>query len=155
MRQRKLSCTTILAVAALLGCDTEPPAQLLAVDADPERGRVLAIERGCGACHVIPGLPRAVSWAAPPLNEWARRGWFAGRFPNTPDRLAAWLYAPQAMSPGTAMPNLGLTEEEARDIAAYLMTLGAGRVEPVPAGMPLGPDDGGPRPEPRLLDRNG
>jgi hypothetical protein len=103
----------------------------------------------------VPGVPGAVSWAAPPLSEWARRGWLAGRFPNRPDTLVAWLLDPQAMSPGSAMPNLGLGEGEARDIAAFLLTLGASRAEPVPAGMPLGPNAGGPRPEPRIRPRDG
>lgn len=144
---------TMLAVAALAACDAEPPAHLRVAGADAGRGWTIATERGCGACHVIPGVVGAVSWAGPPLTEWARRGWLAGRFPNTPDRLSAWLRDPQAMSPGTAMPNLGLSEAEARDLAAYLMTLGASRTEPVPAGMPLGPQEGGPRANARIRPR--
>lgn len=108
---------------------------------------------GCGACHTIPGVEGAVAWVGPPLMEWARRGYVAGRLPNAPENLVAWLRDPQAISPGSAMPNLGLTEEEARDAAAYLFTLGAPRAQPVPAGMVLGPGEGGPRPEPRLLPR--
>lgn len=104
---------------------------------------------------MIPGVRGAVSWAGPPLAEWSRRGWLAGRFSNAPELLVAWLRDPQAMSPGSAMPNLGLGEAEARDIAAYLMSLGAARAEPVPAGMPLGPREGGPRPEPRVRPRDG
>ncbi len=144
----------MLLLLLLAGCDADPPAQLRIAGADTERGRAVATERGCGACHVIPGLPGAVSWAGPPLTEWARRGWLAGRFPNTPDRLIAWLLDPQAMSPGTAMPNPGLSEAEARDVAAYLMSLGAARTEPVPAGMPRGGEEAGPRPAPRIRPRD-
>jgi cytochrome c1 len=145
------------AVAAILlaACEEAPPAQLRVADGSAARGRVLAGDRGCGACHVIPGVAGAVSWAGPPLSEWARRGWLAGRYPNTPEQLVAWLRDPQALSPGSAMPDLGLNAAEARDIAAYLMTLGAGAVEPVPAGMPLGPGEGGPRAQPRLRPRDG
>jgi cytochrome c len=35
----------------------------------------------------------------------------------------AWLRNPKAIEQGTAMPNLGLTEQQARDIASYLYTL--------------------------------
>lgn len=94
-----------------------------------------------------------MSWVGPPLMEWARRGYVAGRLPNAPENLVAWLRDPQAISPGSAMPNLGLTAAEARDAAAYLYTLGAGRVQPVPVGQPLGPGEGGPQPEPRLRNR--
>lgn len=140
----------------LSACDEpKPPAHLSVEGGVAERGRLLAAERGCGACHVIPGVPNAVSWAAPPLSEWARRGWIAGRSPNTPATLVAWLLDPQGVSPGTAMPQPGLTHQEARDVAAFLMTLGARQAEPVPAGMPLGPGEAGLRPESRQRPRDG
>jgi cytochrome c2 len=111
------------AVAAILlaACEEAPLAQLRVAGGSAARGRVLAGDRGCGTCHVIPGVAGAVFWAGPPLSEWARRGWLAGRYPNTPEQLVAWLRDPQAFSPGSAMPDLGLNEVEARDIA------GAGR----------------------------
>jgi cytochrome c2 len=121
--------------------------------AEAERGRAAIRAHGCGSCHVIPGVEGAVAWVGPPLMEWARRGYVAGRLPNTPQHLAAWLRDPQAISPGSAMPALGLSEQEARDAAAYLFTLGAARVPPVPAGMPLGPKEAGPRPAPRIRPR--
>lgn len=146
----------LLLLLALAACDGEaPPAALRVAGGDAAQGRVLAAAHGCGACHVIPGVAGAVSWAGPPLAQWARRGWLAGRFPNTGETLVAWLRDPQAMSPGTAMPNLGLEDGEARDIAAFLMTLGAARTEPVPAGMPLGPNAAGPRPDSRRRPRDG
>lgn len=129
------------------------PPHLRIAGADPARGRSVIEAHGCGACHVIPGIRGAVAWVGPPLTEWARRGYVAGRLPNGPEALVAFLGDPQAVSPGSAMPNLGLTRAEARDAAAYLLTLGAARVQPVPAGMVLGPGEGGPRPVPRLLPR--
>jgi cytochrome c1 len=47
----------------------------------------------------------------------------AGKLPNTPDQLVRWIQQPQAVEPGTAMPDLGVSLAEARDIAAYLYTL--------------------------------
>lgn len=144
-----------LALLLLAGCEEPaPPAHLRVAGGEAARGRVVAQEAGCGSCHVIPGVRGAVSWAGPPLTDWARRGWLAGRFPNAPEVLVAWLRDPQAMSPGTAMPSTGLSEAEARHLAAFLMTLGASRAEPVPAGMPLGENAGGPRPEPRIRPRD-
>ena len=47
----------------------------------------------------------------------------AGRLANTPDNLVQWLRRPQIIKPGTAMPDMGVTEVHARDMAAYLATL--------------------------------
>ncbi len=140
---------------ALLGtaCREEAPPHLRLAGGEAERGRAVIRAHGCGACHVIPGIEGAVAWVGPPLMEWARRGYVAGRLPNAPENLVAWLRNPEAISAGSAMPNLGLTEAEARDAAAYLYTLGASRAQPVPAGRILGPGDGGPRPEPRIRPR--
>lgn len=143
----------LLALAALLAaCGEEEPAPHLRIaGADPARGQVVIAERGCGACHVIPGIRGAVAWVGPPLMEWSRRSYVGGHLPNAPENLVAWLRDPQAISPGSAMPSLGLTEREARDAAAYLYTLGT--AQPVPAGMVLGPREGGPREEARLRPR--
>jgi cytochrome c2 len=144
-------CAGVLLLAA--GCEAEEPAALRVAGGDPRRGHAVILEAGCGACHVIPGVRGAVAWVGPPLTEWARRGYVGGRLPNAPENLVAWLVDPGAISPGSAMPALGLTDTQARDAAAYLYTVGASRLPPVPAGMPLGPRDGGPRPEARLRPR--
>jgi cytochrome c1 len=59
----------------------------------------------------------------PPLNAWSERQYIAGNLQNQPDNLIAWIMNPQAIEPGTAMPNMNIDEQEARDIAAYLYTL--------------------------------
>ncbi|HZF74753.1 MAG TPA: hypothetical protein VE033_02825 [Acetobacteraceae bacterium] len=143
----------VLLLAAALGACEEaaPPPHLRIAEAEPGRGRAVIEAHGCGACHVIPGVRGAVSWVGPPLTEWARRGYVAGRLPNAPENLVAWLRDPQAISPGSAMPNLGLTLAEARDAASYLYTLGT--APPVPAGQQRGPEEGGPQPGPRLRNR--
>jgi cytochrome c len=78
---------------------------------------------GCGYCHQIPGLEENPTIVGPPLTALAERWYIAGRLPNTPDNLVRWIMDPQGVKPGTAMPTLGVTEAEARDIAAYLYTL--------------------------------
>jgi cytochrome c1 len=52
-----------------------------------------------------------------------RRSLIAGRLANTPENMALWLLQTQQVKPGTAMPQLGLAEQDARDIASYLATL--------------------------------
>jgi cytochrome c1 len=51
------------------------------------------------------------------------RRYIAGRLPNTPNNLIGWLQSPQSIEPGSVMPNLGVTQRDARDMAAYLYTL--------------------------------
>ena len=89
---------------------------------DAARAAALMARKGCGTCHVIPGLPRAHGTVGPSLEGFARRAYVAGILPNTPGPLIDWLMHPPARAPGTAMPDLGLTEPQARDIAAYLYT---------------------------------
>lgn len=90
---------------------------------DPGRGKVAIENFGCGSCHTIPGVAVAKGTVGPPLFFWSKRTYIAGEVPNTPDFLIRWIEVPQAIEPGTAMPNLGVPEGAARDMAAYLYTL--------------------------------
>jgi cytochrome c len=90
---------------------------------DPERGRALTGDRGCGGCHVIPGVPRATGLVGPSLERMASRVYIAGVLANSPGNMVRWLQNPPAVDPLTAMPNLHLEQHDARDIAAYLYTL--------------------------------
>jgi cytochrome c1 len=93
------------------------------MNGNPHRGRQLIVSYGCGACHVIPGIYTARGLVGPPLYFFSRRTIIAGELPNTPDNLVRWLRHPTAVEPGTAMPDLGLNQQQAQDIAAYLYTL--------------------------------
>jgi cytochrome c553 len=92
---------------------------------DPARGRAIiaAGVHGCAACHTIPGIPSPNGIVGPRLDGLSRRGFIAGQLPNRPDVLVAFLQDPPALVPQTGMPNVGLTGEQARDIAAYLYSL--------------------------------
>lgn len=84
-----------------------------------------AIERaGCGACHVVPGLDWPQGRSGPSLEGFADQGLIAGRLPNRPDLLAAYVRDAPAALPGTTMPAMPLSEAEARDVAAYLYASG-------------------------------
>jgi len=90
-----------------------------------ERGRsVLEVNRyGCAACHVIPGVTGARGLVGPPLNAMGLRGYIAGRLPNKPENMIHWIAHPQSVDPQTAMPETGISEDDARHVAAYLYTL--------------------------------
>lgn len=80
-------------------------------------------DSGCGACHVIPGVPRAHGSVGPSLAGFADRAYIAGQMPNRAETLVAYLRAPSDFTPQTVMPDTGLTEVQASDAAAYLYTL--------------------------------
>ncbi|WP_157548867.1 c-type cytochrome [Piscinibacter sakaiensis] len=87
-----------------------------------ERGRGLLQQFGCGSCHRIPGVRAARGNVGPPLERFAQQVYVAGLLPNTPAALARFIAEPQAVSPGSAMPDLGVEAAQARDIAAYLLS---------------------------------
>jgi len=91
--------------------------------ADPARGRNAMSQYACNGCHRIPGLTGPEVYVGPPLAGMARRLLIAGEIANTPDNMVRWLRAPQSVDPLTAMPDLRITERDARDMAAYLQTL--------------------------------
>lgn len=87
------------------------------------RGEQVIVQYKCGSCHTIPGIHNANGVFGPPLNELSHRSIIAGDFPNEPEILVHWVQSPTSMKPATAMPDLGLSEQQARDAAAYLETL--------------------------------
>lgn len=91
---------------------------------DVGRGRQLLADYGCGSCHQIPGIRGANALVGPPLDGWSQRHYIAGSLPNTLDNLVVWIVNPQGVEPNTAMPTLGVSDEEARHMSAYLYTLG-------------------------------
>lgn len=120
---------TLSAAAALLACLAAcggGDAQRLAAEmtgGDPARGREQIRRYGCASCHTIPGVAEADSLVGPPLTGVAARTYLAGRLTNSPENMIRWIRDPRGVDPQTAMPNLGLTEQDARDIAGYLYTL--------------------------------
>lgn len=93
--------------------------------AEIDRGRALIEKAGCAGCHSIPGVRHVGTpgRVGPPLEAFGRRLYVAGMLPNTPDQLARWIQDPQAINPRTGMPRVGLSAQESRDVAAYLLNL--------------------------------
>jgi cytochrome c len=85
----------------------------------PVKGKVLAREYGCQTCHIVPGYATRGT-VGPRLDRLPEQLYLAGKLPNTPESFIQWVQDPPAIRPGTAMPNLYVSEDDARDLAAYL-----------------------------------
>ena len=89
---------------------------------DPHRGEMMFIAYGCGGCHGVKHVRKATGMVGPSLDGIAVRAMLAGHLENRPDNMQRWIRGPQAVSPGTAMPDLNVGERDARDISAFLYT---------------------------------
>ena len=124
-RLRLLAASLLLAFAACGGgmSESEQAAAEMTGGGNPARGRA-AIERyGCGTCHTIPGVRGADALVGPPLSQVASRSYVGGVLTNSPENMIRWIRDPRAVDNLTAMPTLGVTDQDARDIASYLYTL--------------------------------
>jgi cytochrome c len=90
---------------------------------NPKRGPALIRQFGCGACHKVAGVPGAIGRVGPGLSAISLQGRIAGAQSNTPDHLIQWILNPKALKADTTMPQAGIGEQDARDIAAYLLSL--------------------------------
>lgn len=114
----------IVFVSIVVGCGV--PQQTIIErefpDANPEAGRQYLIDYGCGACHTIDGIATANGVVGPPLVDYEERLYVAGELPNNANNLIQWIRDPKSINPDTAMPNLGVSREEAIAIVAYFYT---------------------------------
>jgi cytochrome c2 len=115
-RTMRAGCLTVLASALVLA----GVAQAAEVAGDAERGRRLLRDYGCGGCHRIPGVAGARGNVGPSLEAVAERVYLAGRVPNSPEGMARFILDPRAFQPRTAMPDVGASDDEARDMVAFL-----------------------------------
>ena len=89
---------------------------------DPSRGEAIFIQYGCGSCHGVKHVRKATGMVGPPLDGIAVRAMIAGKLPNQPDNMVKWIRDPQQVTPGTDMPDLHVSQRDARDITAFLYT---------------------------------
>jgi cytochrome c2 len=101
----------------------EPAPDVLEGKPSAKRGEQAINQYACVTCHEIPGIVGANAPVGPPLAGIASRVMLGGVLPNSPENMVRWLREPHSFAPLTAMPDLGVTEQDARDIAAYLATL--------------------------------
>jgi cytochrome c2 len=120
----------VLVVAALVGVTWDYAREQRQVRAhaaaitggDPIRGEAMYIEYGCGSCHAVQNVRTATGNVGPPLDGIATRVIVAGHLANNPANMEHWIRDPQQVSPGTAMPDLNVSQGDARDITAFLYT---------------------------------
>ncbi|MBV8892379.1 MAG: c-type cytochrome [Acidobacteria bacterium] len=122
----------LLAVCVLAGCsdlnsDQVRAAYILTGGGNARAGREVIRNYGCNACHTIPGVPGARGLVGPPLAGIGDREYLAGELPNTPANMMRWIEHPHRIEPHTVMPEMNVSEQDSRDIAAYLYTLREGR----------------------------
>jgi cytochrome c1 len=103
-----------------LACEpaTRPPQPYSAQNA-----KIMLRQYACHACHRIEGVTGPESYAGPALTDWSRRKHIAGEVPNTYENLVRWIREPQAVSPQTLVPDPGVSDDHARQMATYLMSL--------------------------------
>ncbi len=122
---------------ALARARAKDPFALEHLAGDPEKGKTLVNTMGCGTCHAMSGgelLASAIPVTLEPaVLEVGMR--FApdlalvqGRM--APDTLASWLLDPQSLKDDAMMPKIPMSEQDARDMAAYLLSV---KLEAVPA----------------------
>jgi mono/diheme cytochrome c family protein len=100
-----------------------PTADAAPIAGDATRGKMAIRQYACTTCHLVPGIVGPHAPVGPPLDRIATRKYIAGMLPNTAENMLRWLRTPQEVNPRTAMPDLGVSERDARDMAAYLYTL--------------------------------
>lgn len=104
----------VLAALVLGGCSS-------AATTPAENGRLLLRQFGCGQCHNIPGVANAQGAVGPPLGRVGERSYLGGVLPNTRENMAQWIRDPRRFDPRTTMPAMGMTEQQSKDMVAYLM----------------------------------
>src|SRR5688572_25162915 len=135
----RLKVLMLIALTGLPAC-SEPPEQssrLAIAGGEPDQGHALIQAYGCGTCHTIEDVRGARGKVGPRLENYAQQHLLAGFLPNTPQNLIGWLMDPVALKPTTGMPSQGVTEAEARHIAAYLYSLGRNDMRVYPPDPPL------------------
>ncbi|OFZ53316.1 MAG: hypothetical protein A2428_10225 [Bdellovibrionales bacterium RIFOXYC1_FULL_54_43] len=115
--------SVFLAIAAGAGISADAVAHGMwsGFSGNPERGKEAIKRYGCGSCHVVPGIRDAHGRVGPKLEDFGEQIYVAGVLPNTPDNVVRWIMNPRDHSPRTAMPDLGVSKEDASDMAAYLL----------------------------------
>lgn len=87
-----------------------------------QQGKTIFTQSTCVGCHSITGL--SAGHIGPDLTHFASRKKFAGSLmESTPENLAKWIENPEHMKPGALMPNLGMTGDQSKALAAYLLSL--------------------------------
>lgn len=123
MRIRSAALVVFCGAVLLTACNSSAPPSQTVVGGNAARGARSIARYGCGSCHTIGGIPRAYGMVGPPLTGLRNRMYVAGILANNPENLQHWIRSPKELNPKTAMPQLGVSEHDAADIAAYIYSI--------------------------------
>jgi cytochrome c len=128
MKHKLLMCAMAFAALMLSGCSDLSSRQVRAAaittgGGNARVGRDDIRKYGCYACHTVRGVPGARGLVGPPLDGIRNRQYIAGELPNTPQNLMLWIQHPRQVEPHTVMPDMNVSEQDSRDIAAFLYTV--------------------------------
>ena len=118
--QGRSAIALAIAICLLSACERGFSRPAPAIGGSPSEGKKLLVGYGCVSCHTVDGIGAAQGRVGPPLIDVGARAYLGGVLANTPHNMQRWIMHPQQFSPNTAMPDLGVTEEQARDMTAYL-----------------------------------
>ena len=122
MKLAQISPAVVSLALLLSGCGPSKEDQRWAANitgGDPARGKIAIQHYGCIACHTIDGL-NSEALVGPPLTRMAGRSYLAGNMENNAPNMIRWIQKPREIHNDTAMPDVGVTDSDARDIASYL-----------------------------------
>ena len=108
----------VLLAGAAAAQTADPPLGVLLGEAP--RTHELMRRYGCAGCHEIPGVAAARGQVGPSLEGLSLGIYLGGVVRNTREGLVNWIVDPRALAPHTAMPNTGISRQEAQEIADYL-----------------------------------
>ena len=120
---RRFSWWLLVACAGLVACDGPPDRTPTLADANLQQGRRLIVDKGCVACHAFPDVAWPRGGLGPALDGFGRQGLIAGQLPNQPGVLMQFVRNAPGLVPRTAMPAIPMSDQEARDVTAYLLQL--------------------------------
>ena len=84
-------------------------------------GERLFTTKGCIGCHSLQAVNAPKGMVGPNLANIGARSYIAaGTLKNTDENLAHWVRDPQGIKKGVLMPNLGINENEAKALVAFL-----------------------------------
>ena len=87
-----------------------------------QKGQEIFSQSTCVGCHTITGVSGGV--LGPNLTHFgSRKSMGANLMVNTPENVAKWIENPGHLKPGVLMPDLGVRGEQAKALAAYLLSL--------------------------------
>jgi len=132
--------TSIAAVTAfVLSRAAEPKPPGVPVDGDPMRGREVFRVSGCLACHSIAPYPGGEAKTKDLALEGSKESDFGPNLRGVASKVSrewlfAWIKDPKSYWPETRMPDLRLSDQDAADIAAYMVDDPDAIFHDVPAG---------------------